>query len=153
MGIRFFRIQWSIQQIVNIIDQVSMTTGKICLYIQIYRYVFSKKQPFSMNWYSKLGKHCKSGYISQQQSMNMRSERKARISGLAGTELARNRTLPDLTFPVTEWDLGTRLGHSVLGIKLFLLYLLFSQYRPHDNSLTDADAWRWVGDFGTNRLN
>ena len=32
----------------------------------------------------------------------MRSERKARISGLAGTENARNRTLPDLTFPVTE---------------------------------------------------
>ena len=31
----------------------------------------------------------------------MRSERKARISGLAGTEHARNRTLPDLTFPVT----------------------------------------------------
>ena len=30
----------------------------------------------------------------------MRSERKARISGLA--EHARNRTLPDLTFPVTE---------------------------------------------------
>ena len=37
----------------------------------------------------------------------MRSERKARISGLAGTQDAR--TLPDLTFPVTEWDLGTRL--------------------------------------------
>ena len=46
-----------------------------------------------------------------QQSTNMRSERKARISGLAGTEHARNRTLPDLTFPVTEWDLGTRLGY------------------------------------------
>ena len=27
---------------------------------------------------------------------NIRSERKARISGLAGTEHARNRTLPDL---------------------------------------------------------
>ena len=39
----------------------------------------------------------------------MRSERKARISGLAGTEHARNRTLPDLSFPVTECDLGTRL--------------------------------------------
>ena len=39
----------------------------------------------------------------------MRSERKARISGLAGMEHARNRTLPDLTFPLTEWDLGTRL--------------------------------------------
>ena len=32
----------------------------------------------------------------------MRSERKVRISGLAGTEHARNRTLPDLTCPVTE---------------------------------------------------
>ena len=32
----------------------------------------------------------------------MRSERKARISALAGTEQARNRTLPDLTFPVTD---------------------------------------------------
>ena len=32
----------------------------------------------------------------------MRSERKPRISGLAGTEHARNRTLADLTFPVTE---------------------------------------------------
>ena len=32
----------------------------------------------------------------------MRTERKARISGLAGTEHARNRTLPDLTLPVTE---------------------------------------------------
>ena len=32
----------------------------------------------------------------------MRSERKARISGLAGTEHNRNRTLPDLTCPVTE---------------------------------------------------
>ena len=42
----------------------------------------------------------------------MRSERKARISGLAGTEHARNRTLPDLTFPVTEWNLGSRLDHS-----------------------------------------
>ena len=36
------------------------------------------------------------------ESTNMRTERKARISGLAGTEHARNRTLPDLTFPVTE---------------------------------------------------
>ena len=44
------------------------------------------------------------------ESTNMRSERKARISGLAGTEHAPNRTLPDLTFPVTEWDLGTRLA-------------------------------------------
>ena len=43
----------------------------------------------------------------------MRSERKARISGLAGTEHARNRTLPDLTFPVTEWDLGTRLKEAL----------------------------------------
>ena len=32
----------------------------------------------------------------------MRSERKARISGLAGTKHARHRTLPDLTFSVTE---------------------------------------------------
>ena len=32
----------------------------------------------------------------------MRSERKARSSGLTGAEHARNRTLPDLTFPVTE---------------------------------------------------
>ena len=46
----------------------------------------------------------------RDRSTNMRSERKARISGLAGTEHARNRTLPDLIFPVTEWDLGTRLS-------------------------------------------
>ena len=32
----------------------------------------------------------------------MRSEREARISGLAATEHARYRTLPYLTFPVTE---------------------------------------------------
>ena len=32
----------------------------------------------------------------------MRSERKARISGLTDTKHARNRTLLDLTFPVTE---------------------------------------------------
>ena len=32
----------------------------------------------------------------------MRSERNARISGLAGIKHARNQTLPDLTFPVTE---------------------------------------------------
>ena len=32
----------------------------------------------------------------------MRSERIARISGLPVTEHARNRPLPDLTFPVTE---------------------------------------------------
>ena len=44
----------------------------------------------------------------------MRSERKARISGLAGTEHAPNRTLPDLTFPVTEWDLGTRLDDTTI---------------------------------------
>ena len=43
---------------------------------------------------------------------NIRSERKARISGLAGTEHARNRTLLDLTFPVTVWDLGTRLHNN-----------------------------------------
>ena len=36
------------------------------------------------------------------ESTNMRSERKARISGLAGIEHARNQTLPDVTFPVTE---------------------------------------------------
>ena len=36
----------------------------------------------------------------------MRSERKARISGLAGTEHARNRTLPDLTFPVTGYEIS-----------------------------------------------
>ena len=41
-------------------------------------------------------------YFPTTESTNMRSERKARISGLAGTEYARNRTLPDLTFPVTE---------------------------------------------------
>ena len=44
------------------------------------------------------------------ESTNMRSNRKVRISGLAATEHARNRTLPDLTFPVIEWDLGTRLS-------------------------------------------
>ena len=43
----------------------------------------------------------------------MRIERKARISGLAGIEHARNQTLPDLTFPVTEWDLGTRLDETL----------------------------------------
>ena len=47
----------------------------------------------------------------------MRSERKARISGLAGTDNARNRTLPDLTFPVTEWDLGTRLETTYNHLK------------------------------------
>ena len=46
----------------------------------------------------------------------MRTERKARISGLAGTEHAQNRTLPDLTFPVTELDLGTRLGGNYMLI-------------------------------------
>ena len=32
----------------------------------------------------------------------------------------RNRNLPDLTFPVTEWDLGTRLSHANLLHALFL---------------------------------
>ena len=58
------------------------------------------------------------------ESTNMRSERKARISGLAGTEHARNRTLPDLTFPVTEWGLGTRLGNFSFGRRFIMLCLL-----------------------------
>ena len=50
------------------------------------------------------------------ESTNMRSERKASISGLAGTEHARNRTLPDLPFRMTVGDLGTRLAIGHFGI-------------------------------------
>ena len=38
---------------------------------------------------------------------NMRSDRKARISGLAGTEHGRNRTLPDLSY-VWPWEIWVR---------------------------------------------
>ena len=58
----------------------------------------------------------------------MRSERKARISGLAGTEHARNRTLPDLAFPVTEWDLGTRLWHWFVALSWLVQRDYFSSF-------------------------
>ena len=45
------------------------------------------------------------------ESTNMRSDRKARISGLAGTEHARNRTnFTRSPFRMTVGDLGTRLS-------------------------------------------
>ena len=53
------------------------------------------------------------------ESTNMRSDRKARISGLTGTEHARNRTLPDLP-SVWPWEIWVRDYNSSMLERLFV---------------------------------
>ena len=73
----------------------------------------------------------------------MRGERKARISGLAGTEHARNRTLPDLTFPVTEWDLGTRLVQycDIIIMRFMILCDRLHKVSPNPNPQQNSNGF------------